>query len=96
MPLVLLVIIFKLRGYFVVMAKNYATCMKLMKCVFIAWCRNSIWSVDTVIFIPSQTSFIKGRFFVADLFYSIATQKKKVGTIAPKKFIQRLRKENGM
>ena len=32
---------------------------------------------------------------LADLFYSIATQKKKVGTIAPKKFIQRLRKENG-
>lgn len=31
---------------------------------------------------------------LADLFYSIATQKKKVGTIAPKKFIQRLRKEN--
>lgn len=33
---------------------------------------------------------------LADLFHSIATQKKKVGTIAPKKFIQRLRKENGM
>ncbi len=33
---------------------------------------------------------------LADLFYNIATQKKKVGTIAPKKFIQRLRKENGM
>ena len=33
---------------------------------------------------------------LADLFYSIATQKKKVGTIAPKKFIQRLRKENGV
>ncbi|XP_074650618.1 ubiquitin carboxyl-terminal hydrolase 12-like [Tubulanus polymorphus] len=31
---------------------------------------------------------------LADLFYNIATQKKKVGTIAPKKFIQRLRKEN--
>ncbi|KAK7503716.1 hypothetical protein BaRGS_00004839 [Batillaria attramentaria] len=31
---------------------------------------------------------------LADLFYSIATQKKKVGTIAPKKFITRLRKEN--
>ena len=31
---------------------------------------------------------------LADLFYSIATQKKKTGTIAPKKFIQRLRKEN--
>jgi len=31
---------------------------------------------------------------LGDLFYSIATQKKKVGTIAPKKFIQRLRKEN--
>ncbi|CAC5362373.1 ubiquitin carboxyl-terminal hydrolase 46-like isoform X1 [Mytilus galloprovincialis] len=30
---------------------------------------------------------------LADLFYSIATQKKKVGTIAPKKFITRLRKE---
>lgn len=32
---------------------------------------------------------------LADLFHNIATQKKKVGTIAPKKFIQRLRKENG-
>ncbi|KAF0294758.1 Ubiquitin carboxyl-terminal hydrolase 46 [Amphibalanus amphitrite] len=30
---------------------------------------------------------------LADLFYNIATQKKKVGTIAPKKFIARLRKE---
>ncbi|CAG0914873.1 unnamed protein product [Notodromas monacha] len=30
---------------------------------------------------------------LADLFHSIATQKKKVGTIAPKKFIARLRKE---
>ncbi|XP_022326144.2 ubiquitin carboxyl-terminal hydrolase 46-like isoform X1 [Crassostrea virginica] len=30
---------------------------------------------------------------LADLFYSIASQKKKVGTIAPKKFITRLRKE---
>lgn len=32
---------------------------------------------------------------LADLFYSIATQKKKVGSIAPKKFIARLRKEKG-
>ncbi|XP_071043819.1 ubiquitin carboxyl-terminal hydrolase 46 [Parasteatoda tepidariorum] len=32
---------------------------------------------------------------LADLFYNIATQKKKTGTIAPKKFIARLRKENG-
>ncbi|XP_035218742.1 ubiquitin carboxyl-terminal hydrolase 46-like isoform X2 [Stegodyphus dumicola] len=31
---------------------------------------------------------------LADLFYNIATQKKKTGTIAPKKFIARLRKEN--
>lgn len=30
---------------------------------------------------------------LADLFFSIATQKKKVGSIAPKKFIARLRKE---
>lgn len=30
---------------------------------------------------------------LADLFYSIATQKKKVGTLAPKRFITRLRKE---
>lgn len=30
---------------------------------------------------------------LADLFYSISTQKKKVGSIAPKKFIARLRKE---
>lgn len=33
---------------------------------------------------------------LSDLFHSIATQKKKVGTIAPKKFIQRLKKENGI
>lgn len=33
---------------------------------------------------------------LADLFYSIATHKKKVGSIAPKKFIARLRKEKGM
>ncbi|KAG0714353.1 Ubiquitin carboxyl-terminal hydrolase 46 [Chionoecetes opilio] len=33
---------------------------------------------------------------LADLFYSIATQKKKVGSIAPKKFIARFRKENGV
>lgn len=31
---------------------------------------------------------------LADLFHSIAIQKKKVGSIPPKKFIQRLRKEN--
>lgn len=30
---------------------------------------------------------------LADLFYSIATQKKKVGSIAPKKFIAKVRKE---
>lgn len=33
---------------------------------------------------------------LADLFHSIATQKKKVGSIAPKKFINRLRKEKGL
>lgn len=33
---------------------------------------------------------------LADLFHSIATQKKKVGSIAPKKFIARLRKEKGV
>ena len=32
---------------------------------------------------------------LADLFHSITTQKKKVGVIPPKKFISRLRKENG-
>ena len=32
---------------------------------------------------------------LADLFHSIATQKKRVGTLAPKKFIARLRKEKG-
>ncbi|KAI1285927.1 Ubiquitin carboxyl-terminal hydrolase 46 [Halotydeus destructor] len=31
---------------------------------------------------------------LADLFHNIATQKKKTGTMAPKKFITRLRKEN--
>lgn len=33
---------------------------------------------------------------LADLFYNIATQKKKTGTLAPKKFIARLRKENDL
>ena len=33
---------------------------------------------------------------LADLFHSIASQKRKVGTIAPKKFIAKLRKEKGM
>ena len=32
---------------------------------------------------------------LADLFNNIATQKKKTGVIAPKKFVTRLRKENG-
>ena len=32
---------------------------------------------------------------LSDLFNNITTQKKKVGVIAPKKFIGRLRKENG-
>ncbi|ESN98961.1 hypothetical protein HELRODRAFT_107093 [Helobdella robusta] len=32
---------------------------------------------------------------LADLFYTIAMQKRKVGSIPPKKFIQKLRKENG-
>lgn len=31
---------------------------------------------------------------LADLFHNIATQKKKTGTIAPKKFVAKLRKEN--
>lgn len=32
---------------------------------------------------------------LADLFHNIATQKKRVGTIAPKRFITKLKKENG-
>ena len=32
---------------------------------------------------------------LCDLFYTIATHKKRVGKIAPKKFISKLRKENG-
>jgi hypothetical protein len=32
---------------------------------------------------------------LADLFYKITKEKKKVGTIAPKKFINRLKKEKG-
>lgn len=32
---------------------------------------------------------------LADLFGNIASQKKKVGVLAPKKFVARLRKENG-
>uniref|UniRef100_A0A1I8F3D4 ubiquitinyl hydrolase 1 n=1 Tax=Macrostomum lignano TaxID=282301 RepID=A0A1I8F3D4_9PLAT len=31
---------------------------------------------------------------LADLFHSIASQKRKVGTLAPKKFIQKLKREN--
>ena len=46
--------------------------------------------------VRSITNVFNLKLFVVDLFYSIATQKKKVGTIAPKKFIQRLRKENGI
>lgn len=33
---------------------------------------------------------------LADLFHSIATQKRRVGTIAPKRFITRLKKENDL
>ncbi|XP_074595587.1 ubiquitin-specific protease 12/46 [Brevipalpus obovatus] len=33
---------------------------------------------------------------LADLYHSIATQKKKTGTIAPKKFVARLKKENAI
>ncbi|MCP9258897.1 Ubiquitin carboxyl-terminal hydrolase 46 [Dirofilaria immitis] len=33
---------------------------------------------------------------LADLFHNIATQKKRVGTIAPKRFITKLKKENGI
>lgn len=33
---------------------------------------------------------------LADLFHSISTQKKRVGTIAPKKFVGRLKKENDL
>lgn len=32
---------------------------------------------------------------LADLFHNIATQKRRVGTIAPKRFITKLKKENG-
>lgn len=32
---------------------------------------------------------------LADLFHNIKTQKKRVGTIAPKRFITKLKKENG-
>lgn len=32
---------------------------------------------------------------LADLFSNISTQKKRVGTIAPKRFIQKLKRENG-
>lgn len=31
---------------------------------------------------------------LADLFYQVSTQKKRIGSIAPKKFIERLRKDN--
>jgi hypothetical protein len=33
---------------------------------------------------------------LADLFSNIATQKRRVGTIAPKRFVTKLKKENGM
>ena len=32
---------------------------------------------------------------LADLFVSIANQKRRVGTIAPKRFVTKLKKENG-
>lgn len=32
---------------------------------------------------------------LADLFYTVTTKKKKVGQIPPKKFVQRLKRENG-
>uniref|UniRef100_A0A5S6QGQ1 Ubiquitin carboxyl-terminal hydrolase n=1 Tax=Trichuris muris TaxID=70415 RepID=A0A5S6QGQ1_TRIMR len=35
-------------------------------------------------------------FCLADLFHNISTQKKRVGTIAPKKFVGRLKKENDL
>jgi len=33
---------------------------------------------------------------LCDLFHSIVTQKKKMGVMQPKKFVARLRKENGI
>lgn len=33
---------------------------------------------------------------LGDLFSSIYSQRKKTGVVAPKKFVQKLRKENGM
>jgi ubiquitin carboxyl-terminal hydrolase 12/46 len=33
---------------------------------------------------------------LADLFHNIATQKRRVGSIAPKKFVAKLKRENGL
>jgi len=52
---------------------------------------------DMVLLYKQQTKNQKKETLLtclADLFYSIAMQKRKVSSIAPKKFIQRLRKEN--
>lgn len=52
---------------------------------------------DMVLLYKQQTKNQKKETLLtclADLFYSIAMQKRKTGSIAPKKFIQRLRKEN--
>lgn len=52
---------------------------------------------DMVLLYKQQTKNQKKETLLtclADLFYSIAIQKRKTGSIAPKKFIQRLRKEN--
>lgn len=35
-------------------------------------------------------------FCLADLFSNIANQKRKVGTIAPKRFVAKLKRENGL
>jgi len=53
---------------------------------------------DMVLLYKQQTKNQKKETLLtclADLFYSVAIQKRKTGSIAPKKFIQRLRKENG-
>jgi len=52
---------------------------------------------DMVLLYKQQTKNQKKETLLtclADLFYSVAIQKRKTGSIAPKKFIQRLRKEN--
>jgi ubiquitin carboxyl-terminal hydrolase 12/46 len=51
-----------------------------------------IWLVIT--FLGGQKDNL--LFCLSDLFSNIATQKRRVGTIAPKRFVAKLKKDNGL